>query len=444
MYILGIDLGTNYCGFSLVSSFSHRSRTEISKNNNKPQVLYAERLWLRSDKNFPIVDEMRARRRYRRTRRSKKKHRKPRFDNRPRIKCKVCGRNTPKRKDGSRKLLCRKCEAMGHHTFADFKHELAWLPPSLKSKAESTIKTVEKISKRFPIDKVKVELVNFDFQKIKNPNIEPSEYQKGYNLGFKNRRAYVIERDKRICKVCGGKKCGNKHLTVHHILGRAEGGGDQPENLICISRECHQKVHQDPKLYEQIKGKFQGKLNSFKFGTQVSAYKSVVLNYLREKFPRVETTYGYITQAKREKMNLKKNHINDAIAIACDFGDKPVLPEKVVISRCIPKGTYQLYKSNPSKGHIFRKHQVNRCLVNKKGVKFQRYDKVKGKVAGREVEGFIGALLSNKGVKIVDIAGRILEPWVSINKLQLLERRKTIISSSYVLPSLEESVGQLP
>jgi len=427
---LGIDLGTSYCGFAVV------------KNGQDPEVLYAERLWLRSDKNFSITEKMKFRRDMRRGRRYRKRYRKKRFDNRPRIKCKVCGQNTPKRSSPSaevgqkikerrgkgRQILCRKCQSLGHHIFASFEHQIAWLSPTLKSRAESVIKTVEKIKKSFPIDEVRVEVTDFDFQKIKNPEIEGEGYQKGYNLGFRNRRMYVIERDKRICQVCKGKNCKNRHLTVHHILGKAEGGTDQPENLICVSRECHQKIHQDSELYKKIKEKFQGEFKDLKFASQVSSYKSVVLDYLRENFPKVRVTYGYITEAKREEMGLYKSHINDAIAIASDFGERSKLPEAIVLSRCIPKGTYQIYRANPEKGHIFKKHQANRYLVNKRGIKFQRYDKVKGKVAGREVEGFIGALFSRGVVKIVDINGKILEPSVSVNNLELIERRKSIIS----------------
>jgi len=430
MNVLGVDLGTSYCGFTL-----------ISKNGNNPQVLYAEQLWLRSDKNFSITEKMKFRRDMRRGRRYRKRYRKPRFDNRPKIKCKVCGGNTPSSKYRGRQILCRKCQTLGHHTFTSFKHQIAWLSPTLKNKAESVIKTAEKIKKLFPIDEVRVEVADFDFQKIKDPEIKGEDYQKGYNLDFRNRRMYVIERDKRICQVCKGKNCKNRHLTVHHILAKAEGGTDQPENLICVSRECHQKIHQDLKLYEKIKEKFQDKFKDLKFASQVSSYKSVVLGYLRENFPKVRVTYGYITEAKREEMGLDKNHINDAIAIASDFGEKPKLPETIVLSRCIPKGTYQIYRANPEKGHIFKKHQANRYLVNKRGIKFQRYDKVRGKVAGRAVEGFIGALFSKGAVKIVDINAKVLEPYVSINNLELLEKRKTIISILRASRYIKNSFG---
>lgn len=38
--------------------------------------------------------------------------------------------------------------------------------------------------------------------------------------------------------------CGNRHnLEQHHLKRRSQGGGDEPENLITLCRECHTKHH---------------------------------------------------------------------------------------------------------------------------------------------------------------------------------------------------------
>ena len=49
-------------------------------------------------------------------------------------------------------------------------------------------------------------------------------------------RLEVIKRDK-FCRVCEGK--GN---SVHHIIPRAEGGGNSLDNLILLCRKCHDEI----------------------------------------------------------------------------------------------------------------------------------------------------------------------------------------------------------
>ena len=53
----------------------------------------------------------------------------------------------------------------------------------------------------------------------------------------------VKRRDHFQCQVCGDRQ-GDPHgfLHVHHILSRAAGGGDSPENLITLCDLCHAVV----------------------------------------------------------------------------------------------------------------------------------------------------------------------------------------------------------
>jgi len=62
----------------------------------------------------------------------------------------------------------------------------------------------------------------------------------------KSRNAIRAARKDR-CQVCGS----TWELQVHHIKSRGSGGGDVPENLICLCVECHTKAHAGriPKWY---------------------------------------------------------------------------------------------------------------------------------------------------------------------------------------------------
>ena len=114
---LGVDSGYQHIGLSAVTT--------------KEEVL-AEEVKLRSD----LVDLNSERLSYRRARRNRKTwYRKPRFLNRVQSK-----------KEG-------------------------WFAPSLVNKIEIHLKVIEKIANILPLSSIKVEVANFDIQKIENRDI---------------------------------------------------------------------------------------------------------------------------------------------------------------------------------------------------------------------------------------------------------------------------------
>jgi hypothetical protein len=179
---LGVDAGSKYIGLSATT---------------KENELYSAELQLRSD----IVKLLADRRQYRRTRRNRKtRYRKARFLNR-----------------------------------VSSKHK-GWLAPSIENRINTHISIVNKLHNILPITKIIVETASFDIAKIKNPNINGTEYQQGEQLDFWNIREYVLFRDDHRCH--GRKGCKNKILNVHHIESRKT-GGDSPSNLITLCEDCH-------------------------------------------------------------------------------------------------------------------------------------------------------------------------------------------------------------
>jgi hypothetical protein len=97
-----------------------------------------------------------------------------------------------------------------------------------------------------PIQNTTMEVAQFDIQKIRNPEIEGTEYQEGPQLGFWNVRENVLTRDGHLCQWCKGKS--NDHiLNVHHIESRKT-GGDSPDNLIALCETCHASLHKTHQL----------------------------------------------------------------------------------------------------------------------------------------------------------------------------------------------------
>lgn len=193
---LGVDAGSKHIGISATTS---------------EKEMYAADVELRND----IVDKLSTRREQRRTRRSRLRYRKARFNNRV----------SSKRK--------------------------GWLAPSVENKIQTHLTVVEKIHKFLPITNIVVETTSFDIQKINNPSISGSEYQQGEQLDFFNVREYVLFRDNHTCQHCKGKSK-DKVLNVHHIESRKT-GSDSPNNLITLCETCHKAYHRGEFKYKAWK-----------------------------------------------------------------------------------------------------------------------------------------------------------------------------------------------
>ena len=266
---LGVDAGYKYVG--------------VSARTDKKEVFSAE-VTLRTD----IPKRLQERAMYRKNRRSRLWHRKPRFDN----------RSKPE----------------------------GWLAPSIQHKLDSHLRIVGKIKQLLPITKVTVEVASFDIQKIKNPDIEGKDYQQGEQLGFWNIREYVLHRDNHTCQHCHGKKK-DKILQVHHINGKKEGATDRPEELLTVCKTCHDSHHSGKDIIPKKAVK------SFKPETFMTSVHWKLVNLLN-----CEHTYGYITKTNRIKQGIAKSHANDAFVIAGGTTQE----------RCKPYITKQVRRNNRS------------------------------------------------------------------------------------------------
>lgn len=282
---LGIDAGSKHIGISATTS---------------EKELYAADVELRND----IVDKLSTRMELRRTRRSRLRYRKARFNNRV----------SSKRK--------------------------GWLAPSVENKIQTHLNVVEKIHKFLPITNIVVETAAFDIQKINNPSISGSEYQQGEQLDFFNVREYVLFRDNHTCQHCKGKSK-DKVLNVHHIESRKT-GGDSPKNLITLCETCHKAYHRGEFELNVKRGK------SFRDAAFMGIMRWSFYDRLKNIYPNVSMTFGYITKNTRITNNLPKEHYVDARCISGNPTAKPLVyyfyQKKV---RCQNR---QIHKANFLKG----------------------------------------------------------------------------------------------
>ena len=354
---LGVDAGSKYVGLS--------ASTEKAE-------LYASEVVLRTD----VVDLLSTRRELRRARRNRKtRYRAPRFDNR------VHGKNK------------------------------GWLAPSIENKINAHLSCVDAVGKLLPLTKIVVETASFDVQRIKNPNIEGTDYQQGDQLGFWNVREYVLFRDDHQCCHCHGKSK-NPILNVHHLESRKT-GGNAPNNLITLCETCHKAYHAGKIVLKQKRSQ------TFRDAIFMGIMRWTFFNRLKAQCPEIEirNTYGYLTKNARIRHGLEKTHHTDAFCIAGNFNAERL--GEYFLQKQTRKHNRQLHKLTILKGGVRKRQQAP---YEVKG--FRLFDKVR--YGSRET--FIFGRRSSGYFDIRLLTGEKVALAVSHKHLRLLERRKTFLA----------------
>lgn len=346
---LGVDAGSKVIGLSATT---------------EKEELYASEITVRND----IVGLLSSKRQNRRTRRNRLRYRKPRFNNRVSTK-----------KQG-------------------------WLAPSIQNKIASHLTVIDRVHQLLPVTRIIVEVASFDIQKIKNPEITGTDYQRGELLGFWNVREYVLFRDGHLCQCCQGKSK-DPVLNVHHIESR-QTGGNTTGNLITLCETCHTGYHAGKiKLPETIK---RGK--KFNDATFMGIMRWAFYDKLRAAYPNVALTYGYLTKNTRISHKLDKTHCVDA---RCISGHPTVKPVDIIYfvekKRCHNR---QIHKANFLKGG---RKKLNQASYMVKG--FRLFDKV----LYNHTECFISGRRQTGYFKLVKLDGTVIHNSAKVKDLKLLE-----------------------
>ena len=287
-----------------------------------------------------------------------------------------------------------------------------WLAPSVENRIQAHISRIEAVCRVLPITKIVIETASFDIQKIKNPEVEGTDYQQGDQLGFWNVREYVLFRDGHVCQACKGRSK-DLILNVHHIESRKT-GGDAPGNLITLCEACHKAYHAGKlKQFSPRRGA------SFRAETFMGIMRWTVLNRLRERHPElpVTNTYGYLTKHKRIVAGLPKTHCADAFCIAGVLDAKR--RGEYLFQKQTRRHNRQIHKLTILKGGVRKRHQAPYLVHG-----FRLFDKVlcKGEV------GFIFGRRSSGAFDVRRLDGTKISAGISYKKLSLLEKRKTFLT----------------
>ncbi len=344
---VGVDTGSHTVG--------------IAATANREVVFQAE-MRLRTD----ISGKLTQRRQYRRTRRSRKtRYRAARWANR------------------------RRCSG--------------WLPPSLRARADATVKVVRFVARVLPIGQINVEIGSFDTQKMQNPEVSGVSYQQGQLQGYLLRE-YLLAKWQRQCAYC---KASGVPLQVEHLIPKSRGGNDRASNLVIACDACNKRKGSrtaEEFGYPEIQA--QARV-SLKDAAHVSSIKTAVVQQLAQQFgaERVAVTYGYETKYQRiQVLKLPKSHAHDAVAIACAIGEV-VKPLTVVYQlRCVPRGNYQMYNGKRSEHKVWAPRKV-------KSWKLYELVEAKGQIgyiSGRRVNGAFVVKDVRSGKALAEVTPRKL------------------------------------
>ena len=369
---LGVDSGAIHSGYSVT---------------NEHREYYSAEVISRDDISKRLSD----RRMYRQNRRSRKtRYRKPRFKNR---------KNKKK----------------------------GWLPPSLEQKVAVQVNEIDHLHRYFPIEKIIVEVAEFNIQKIKDPDIAGIEYQQGTLQGY-NIRNYLLEKHGRKCFYCGKTV---SDFEVEHMLPKSRGGSNRIDNLTLSCHDCNQK--KDTMTAEEFvkqtlpTKKAAAKLKQlpnekrlFRYMSYMNATRWTLYNAINEKYPNVEMTYGYITKYNRIKANLPKAHHIDAKCIT-GFATVPSIDQTVVKIK-MRRHNRQLHRATFNKGHIRNAACLPTIVFG-----FQLYDLVlfnnhRYYIKGRRSSGSF-ALVSVEGLK---------DEKRTYKKLTLLAHTNAYLTNRYI------------
>ncbi|BAZ19436.1 HNH endonuclease (plasmid) [Kalymmatonema gypsitolerans NIES-4073] len=334
---LKIDPGAKITGIALV-------------NDSTGEVVFAAEL---KHRGFAIRDALTSRRQLRRSRRNRKtRYRKPRFLNRTKPE--------------------------------------GWLSPSLMSRVHNVESWVNRLRKFAPITAISVELVKFDMQLMRNPEIEGKEYQQGTLAGYETRE-YLLEKWNRQCAYCGVK---DVPFQVEHIHPRSKGGSNSITNLTLSCEKCNVKkgtkdikdfLKKDPTKLQKILAQAKKPASD---AAAVNATRYKLLGVLKSTGLPVECGSGGLTKFNRTNQGLPKTHWIDA---ACVGQSTPTLNTKSIKALLITANGHGIREMcGTDKFGFPSRHRTNKQIH----FGFQTGDIIKAVVtSGKKVGEYVGRVL---------------------------------------------------
>ncbi|MDJ1177655.1 RNA-guided endonuclease IscB [Roseofilum sp. BLCC_M91] len=305
------------------------------------------------------------------------------------IREKLNDRRTLRRSRRNRKTRYRKPR------FLNRRRSKGWLPPSLMSRVYNIESWVKKLCRLAPISAISMELVRFDSQKMVNPEINGTEYQKGELFGYEVRE-YLLEKFNRTCVYCHTKE---GHFNLDHFHPKSKGGSDRVSNLVLSCVKCNQKkdnqlpadfLSDRPNLLAIIEKQRKQPLAD---AAAVNATRWKLKEILEATGLPVEIGSGGLTKFNRKRLGISKSHWTDAACVGLSTPNSlNVKGYQPLLIKAMGRGTRQMVNSD--------KYGFPGCapkLRQKSFFGFQTGDMVKAVVTkGKKIGTYLGRVAVRK------------------------------------------------
>jgi hypothetical protein len=179
---------------------------------------------------------------------------------------------------------------------------------------DNIVAITRKLQAFAPLSSLACEVVKFDTQKLRNPEIEGVEYQRGTLFGFEVWE-YLLTKWNYSCAYCNAK---NTPLEKEHVVAKSKGGSNSVTNLVVSCRPCNERkgtksiddfLKKKPSVLKKIKSQLRAPL---KDAASMNATRYAIAREL-EKF-NLPVNYGTGGQTKYNRTNqgYRKEHWIDA------------------------------------------------------------------------------------------------------------------------------------
>lgn len=293
-----------------------------------------------------------------------------------------------------------------------------WLPPSLQSRVDNVSSWLAKLCFRAPISECHVETVRFDMQKMVNPEISGTEYQRGELLGYEIRE-YLLEKWGRKCAYCDAA---NVPFEIEHIIAKTNGGSNRVSNLTIACHDCNQKKSNLPvERFVKDKARLAKILKHakqpLKDAAAVNATRYAIGNAVKAFGMPTSFWTGGRTKFNRSQQGYIKDHFIDAACVG-ETGSMVEIAEghKPLQIKATGRGTHQTVRTDR---YGFPRNGAGRV---KRVYGFQtgdlvRLEQPKGKYAGTHI-GRLAGIRATGTLDIQSLAGKISANFKNFHLIQ--------------------------
>lgn len=237
-----------------------------------------------------------------------------------------------------------------------------WMPPSVHHRLLTTNTWIDRLTRWCSVTLSSTEIVKFDAQKLRNPDIAGKAYQQGPLFGTEMRE-YLLTVYQHTCQYCKGVS-GDKILNWEHKVPRSRGGSNALSNATLACRRCNElKDNLTPTEWlakvQHLKGKYHEALCNYipkviksqkptlRDAAVMNAVRYKIDDYLTELGLNPEQSPGWVTKRHRLDQHYRKDHWIDAACVGTSGKVVYITPaHKCLTVKCMGHGSRQMCQMN--------------------------------------------------------------------------------------------------